>query len=227
MHQWGKKANFTIMDIKVAIFEDGKLVRDALQTILNGTNGYACTGAFSNGNNWEADIRRSNPDVVLMDIEMPGLNGIELTGLITQKFSNIKVLIQTVFDDENKIFKALCAGASGYILKNDPPNKYLEAITEVHIGGSFMNASVARKTLNFFTQKNIILVMPEGIDYKLSSREHEILKELTEGHPLKIIAEKLFISIETVRTHVKHIYSKLHVANRTEAVLKAVQQGIC
>ena len=214
------------MDIKVAIFEDGKLIRDALQTILNGTPGYACTGAFTNGSNWEADTRRSNPDVVLMDIEMPGLDGIELTGLITQKFEQVKVLIQTVFDDSTKIFKALCAGASGYILKNDPPNKYLEAITEVYNGGSFMNASVAKKTLNFFTQKNIVLVSPDGEDYKLSDREKEILKELTEAQPLKNIASKLFISIETVRTHVKHIYSKLHVANRTEAVLKARQQGL-
>ncbi len=215
------------MEIRVAIFEDNKLVRDALQAILNGTSGYACTGAFSNGSNWEADIRRSNPDVVLMDIEMPGIDGIELTRLITQKLGHVKVLIQTVFDDGDKIFKALCAGASGYILKNDPPNKYLEAITEVHNGGSFMNASVAKKTLNFFTQKNIILVSPEGEDYKLSDREKEILKELTEGQPLKNIAPKLFISVETVRTHVKHIYKKLHVANRTEAVMKAVQQGIC
>ena len=222
-----EKANFIPMDIKVAIFEDGKLIRDALQTILNGTIGYACTGAFSNGSNWDADMRRSNPDVVLMDIEMPGLNGIELTGLITQKFEGVKVLIQTVFDDSTKIFSALCAGASGYILKNDPPQKYLEAITEVNNGGSFMNASVAKKTLNFFTQKNIILVTPAGEDYKLSEREKEVLKELTEGQPLKNIAAKLFISHETVRTHVKHIYSKLHVANRTEAVMKAVQQGIC
>ncbi|MBL0145495.1 MAG: response regulator transcription factor [Chitinophagaceae bacterium] len=222
-----QKANFTPMDIKVAIYEDGKLVRDALQTILNGTPGYACTGAFSNGSNWEADIRRSNPDVVLMDIEMPGLNGIDLTRLITQKFEGVKVLIQTVFDDSDKIFKALCAGASGYILKNDPPNKYLEAITEVYNGGSFMNASVAKKTLNFFTQKNIILISPEGADYQLSNREKEILTELVQGNPLKNIAAQLFISHETVRTHVKHIYSKLHVANRTEAVMKAVQQGIC
>ncbi len=215
------------MDIKVAIFEDGKLIRDALQTILNGTSGFVCTGTFSNGSNWEADIRRSNPDIILMDIEMPGLDGIELTRLITQKFESVKVLIQTVFDDGNKIFRALCAGASGYILKNDPPNKYLEAITEIHSGGSFMNASVAKKTLNFFTQKNIILVSPQGEDYKLSDREKEILKELTEGQPLKNIAPKLFISVETVRTHVKHIYKKLHVANRTEAVMKAMQQGIC
>ena len=214
------------MDIKVAIFEDNKLIRDALQTILNGTPGYACTGAYSSGHSWEMDIMRSQPEVVLMDIEMPGLDGIELTRLVTQKFPAIKVLIQTVFDDSNKIFKALCAGARGYILKNDPPYKYLEAITEVYNGGSFMNASVARKTLNFFTQKNIIIVAPDGNDYQLSKREKEILTELVEGAPLKNIAEKLFISLETVRTHVKHIYEKLHVANRTEAVMKATQQGI-
>lgn len=215
------------MDIKVAIFEDGKLIRDALQTILNGTPGFACTGAFCNGSNWESDFRRSNPDVVLMDIEMPGLDGISLTKLITAKYPTAKVLIQTVFDESPKIFNALCAGASGYILKNDPPGKYLEAIAEVHNGGSFMNASVARKTLHFFSNKNIILVSPEGTDYHLSEREKEVLKELTEGAPLKSIADKLFISLETVRSHVKHIYSKLHVANRTEAVMKAFQQGIC
>ena len=121
----------------------------------------------------------------------------------------------------------MCAGANGYILKNYPPHKYLEAITEVHNGGSFMNASVARKTLNFFTNKNIILVSPETVDYQLSEREKQILSELVEGSPLKAVAEKLFISHETERTHVKHIYKKLHMANRTEAVMKARQQGIC
>ncbi len=214
------------MDIKVAIFEDSKLIRDALQTIINGTSGFACTGAFSSGWHWESDVNRSQPDVILMDIEMPGPDGIELTRLISQKFPTVKVLIQTVFDDSNKIFHALCAGANGYILKNDPPHKYLEAIIELNNGGSFMNASVAKKTLNFFTQKNIIQVSPEGTDYNLTEREKEILKELTEGQPLKNIASKLFISVETVRTHVKHIYAKLHVANRTEAIMKAMQQGI-
>lgn len=214
------------MEIKVAIFEDNKLVREALWAILNGTPQYACVGAFDNGKYWLQEIERCRPDVILMDIEMPGMDGIELTRLITQKWENIKVLIQTVFDDNAKIFNALCAGASGYILKTDPPHKYLEAINEVYNGGAFMNAAVARKTLGFFTNKNIIMVAPQGEKYNLTERENEILQCLVESRPLKNISEVLFISLETVRTHVKHIYKKLHVANRTEAVMKALQQGL-
>ena len=214
------------MEIRVTIFEDNKLVRDALQAILNGTPGYTCSGAFADGNRWEFDIKRSNPDVVLMDIEMPGLNGIEVTQLITEKFPEIKILIQTVFNDSDKIFKALCAGASGYILKNDPPHKYLEAINEVYNGGAPVSATVAKKLLGFFTNKNIILVAPGNTDYLLSEREKELLKLMVEGHNYKDIAGKAFISYETVRTHVKHIYKKLHVASRSEAVMKAIQQGI-
>ena len=214
------------MQINVAIFEDNKLIREALVAILNGTQQFNCVGAFDSGKHWEEELLRRRPDVVLMDIEMPGLDGIELTRLITQKFENVKVLIQTVFDDSTKIFHALCAGASGYILKTDPPHKYLEAIAEVHNGGSFMNAGVARKTLSFFTNRNIMMVAPRGEKYNLTEREKEILQHLIESRSLKIIAETLFISLETVRTHVKHIYKKLHVANRTEAVMKAIQQGL-
>ncbi len=214
------------MEIKVVIFEDNKLVRDALETILNGTAGYTCTGAYSDGHNCIEKLRSLPPDIILMDIEMPGIDGIALTRLITAEFDHAKVIIQTVFDDSTKIFNALCAGASGYILKTDPPHKYLEAISEVYKGGSFMNAIVAKKTLGFFTNKNIIVVSPESEDYHLSEREKEILQQLTDNQSLKDIADKLFISHETVRSHVKHIYKKLHVANRTEAVMKALQKGI-
>ena len=214
------------MDIRVTLFEDNKLVRDALQAILNGTPGYNCSGAFADGNNWEFNIKRSTPDVVLMDIEMPGLNGIQVTKLVTDAFPEIKILIQTVFNDGDKIFQALCAGASGYILKNDPPHKYLEAINEVYNGGAPVSASVAKKLLGFFSNKNVILVAPGNIDYQLSDREKELLKLMVEGHDYKDIAGKSFISYETVRTHVKHIYKKLHVASRSEAVMKAIQQGL-
>lgn len=214
------------MEIRVVIFEDNKLVRDAMQAILNGTPGYDCTGAFADGNDWDHAIQRSKPDVVLMDIEMPGLNGIEITGLITERFPEVKVLIQTVFNDSERIFQALCAGASGYILKNDPPNKYLDAITEVYNGGAPMNSTVAKKTLGFFANKNVILVTPSSHDYQLSDRERELLKYMVEGDDYKKIADKISISYETVRTHVKHIYKKLHVASRSEAVMKAMQQGL-
>jgi DNA-binding NarL/FixJ family response regulator len=214
------------MEIRVAIFEDNKLVRDALQTILNGTDGFICTGAFADGKHWLQDVRRSDPNVILMDIEMPGVNGIELSRLVLNEFSTVKILIQTVFNDGSKIFNALCAGASGYILKNDPPHRYVEAIREVYGGGSPMNPTVARKVLGFFTNKNIILVAPGNTDYDLSDREKEILKLMVEGHHLKSIADATFISYETVRTHVKHIYKKLHVVCRNEAVMKAVQQEL-
>ena len=137
------------MDIRVAIFEDNKLVRDALQTILNGTTGLICTGAFTDCNNWNADVKRSEPHVILMDIEMPGMNGIEATKKISEAYPDIKILIQTVFNDSERIFQALCAGASGYILKNDPPVKSIDAILEVFNGGAPISTSVAKKVFSF------------------------------------------------------------------------------
>jgi DNA-binding NarL/FixJ family response regulator len=134
--------------------------------------------------------------------------------------------MQTVFNDSEKIFQAMCAGASGYILKNDPPGRYLEAINEVYNGGAPMSASVAKKVLGFFSSKNVILVTPSTEDFQLTTREKELLSLMIEGHNYKTIAEKAFISYDTVRTHVKHIYQKLHVASRNEAVMKAIQHGL-
>lgn len=213
-------------DIRVAIFEDNKLLRDALQAILDGTPGYTCCGSFADGNRWKEDIKRSEPEVVLMDIEMPGLSGIDATRYISEIFPQIKILIQTVFNDNERIFSALCAGASGYILKTDPPHKYLEAISDVHQGGAPISAGVAKKMLGFFSNKNVILVSPANTDYQLSQRESEILQLMIKGDSYPVIAEKIFISYETVRTHVKHIYKKLHVASRSEAVTKAIQQRL-
>ena len=215
-----------MQDIRVTIFEDNKLLRDALYAIFEGTTGHHCVGVFADGNRWELDIKRSEPDVVLMDIEMPGLNGIEVTKKIRETFPHIRILIQTVFSDSEKIFSALCAGASGYILKTDPPHKYVEAVTDVYNGGSPISGAVAKKILGFFANKNVILISPEAEDYNLSERENEILQLMVKGENYRDIAEKIFISYETVRTHVKHIYKKLHVAGRNEAVTKAIQKGI-
>lgn len=213
------------MDIKVAIFEDNKLIREALKIIVEGTEGLRCCGAFANCNDLEHDIELSSPHVVFMDIELPGRSGIEATKLIREKYPHIKVLIQTVFNDNDKIFNALCAGASGYILKSDSPEKQIEALHEVYKGGASISPGIAKKVMNFFIQKNVVLVPPEATDYNLSLREKEILSLMLNGHQLKSIADKTFISYETVRTHVKHIYKKLHVASKAEAILKATQQG--
>ena len=186
-----------------------------------------CVSAtFADGQNAVKHIKAYQPDVVLMDIEMPGLNGIEVTQHINDTFPDIKILIQTVFNDSEKIFLAMCAGASGYILKNDPPHKYLDAINEVYSGGAAISPIVAKKMLGFFANKNVVLVSPGSTDYLLSEREKEILSLMVEGHNYKSIADKSFISYETVRTHVKHIYRKLHVASRSEAIQKAIQQGL-
>lgn len=214
------------MDIKVAIFEDNRLIREALQTIINALPGFVCTGAFANVNQVQGDVRFSQPDVVLMDIEMPGRSGIEATKIIREEFPDIKVLIQTVFNDSEKIFSALCAGASGYILKTDSPIRQIEAIKEVYNGGGAMSTSIAQKVMGFFVNRNVILVSPNQSDLGLSNREKEILALMVQGHSYKDMADKAFISYETIRTHVKHIYKKLHVACRSEAVLKARQQGI-
>ncbi|OOQ57596.1 response regulator transcription factor [Mucilaginibacter pedocola] len=214
------------MEINIAIFEDNKLIREALQTIINGTPGFRCTGAFANVNQVLADVEFSRPDVVLMDIEMPGRNGIDATKLITDNVPTVKVLIQTVFNDNDKIFKALCAGASGYILKSDSPLKMLQALEDVYKGGAAMSPSIAQKVMQFFVRQNVILVQPEETDFDLSTREKEILALMMEGCNYRDIADKAFISYETVRTHIKHIYKKLHVASRSEAILKARQQGI-
>jgi len=214
------------MEIRVAIFEDNKLVRDALEAILNGTHGFNCTGTYADASMLEQRIRSCNPDVVMMDIELPGIDGIEATRQLHEKFPDIKVLIQTVFDDSSKIFKALCAGASGYILKNDPPSKQIDAVHEVFNGGAPMSPPIAKKIIEFFNHQNVILTEPDETDLSLTPREKEIMKMMVDGHNYKTIAEKSFISYETVRTHVKKIYKKLHVASRSEAIRKANQNRI-
>ena len=212
------------MDIRVAIFEDRKLIRDAYEAIINGTPGFCCTGSFSNASDITHSMQRSTPDVSLMDIEMPGMDGVEATQLIHERFPGVKVLIQTVFDDDEKVFKAICAGASGYILKSTTPSKLIESIAEVYNGGAPMSPGIASRVLRLFQK-----IAPQAIatdEEDLSKREKEILSLMVDGYTFKEIAEKSFISYETVRTHVKSIYKKLHVASSTEAVDKALRQGI-
>ena len=215
------------MAIRVTVFEDNKLVRDSFEAILNGTDGFICTGSFSSCNNLSYDIQRSQPDVVLMDIEMNGLNGIEATKKIKQNQPTIKILIQTVFEDDEKIFAAICAGASGYILKKTSPAKLVEAIQEVYSGGAPISPGIATKVLYLFQK---FVPPPQGSTDKesasLSKREKEILLLMMEGDNYHTIAEKCFLSYDTVRTHVRSIYKKLHVVSVNQAIVKAFKQRL-
>ena len=214
------------MAIRVAIFEDSKLLREAFEAILNGTSGFICTGSFSGCNNLKHDMQRSNPDVVLMDIGMSGVNGIEATKFIKQQHPAVKILIQTVFDDDDTIYDAICAGASGYILKeNTSPAKLIESIQEVNSGGAPMSPGVASRVLLLFQK----FAPSSGVSTtdeteSLSRREKEILDLMKEGHNFHAISEKLFISYETVRTHVRSIYKKLHVTTLNQAIVKALKR---
>ena len=211
------------MNIKVAIFEDSKHLRESLSLIINGTPGLSCTGDFPDCNDWEFAIRKSNPDVVLMDIEMPGMKGTEGVKKIKAKFPDIHILMETVFADDENIFNAICSGASGYILKNTAPAQMIQAIFDVKEGGAPMSPTVARRVLELF-QKNIIPQSDEN--YALSPKEKEVLTHLVSGKSFKMIAGECGISYETVRTYMKRIYEKLHVRSATEAVSKAMKERL-
>jgi DNA-binding NarL/FixJ family response regulator len=212
------------LEIKVAVFEDNKMLRESLSKLIDSAGDLVCTGAFPDANKLILNLESSNPDVVLMDIDMPGVSGIEAVQLIKNKFPAIKILMQTVFDDSDKIFAAICSGASGYMLKKTAPKKMIEAIIETFEGGSPMTASVANKVLQIVRSQSVSEVKNEFID--LSEREKEILSLLVESKSYKIIAAECFISIDTVNTHIRHIYEKLHVHSKSEAILKAINQRL-
>lgn len=205
-------------DINVAIFEDNYLLRDGYYQLINGMPGFNCVGAYDNAADVIFKIRRSEPDVVLMDIDMPGVNGIEAVRIIKENFPNIYVIMQTVFDDDDKIFSAIQAGAGGYILKKIPPLKILEAISEVYNGGAPMTPSIAGKTLQLFRAG--MKPLSDKKEVQLKERQKEILECIVNGMSYKLIAEKFFISVDTVRYHVKNIYEILQVHSRFELIHK-------
>lgn len=215
------------MAIRVTIFDDNKKLLDSLDALIDGSPGFQIGGTFSNCSNLISDIEKSQPDVILMDIEMPGMNGIEAVKVVKQKFPKINVMMQTAFENDEHVFEAICAGASGYILKSTPPSRILECIVEVYQGGSPMSPTVARKVLGFLQQpKSEQKTTTAAETYNLSSREKEVLACLVNGMSYKMIADSCNITYETVRSHMKKIYEKLHVASMTEAVAKAINQKI-
>lgn len=209
--------------ITIVVFDDNKPRRELLELLINSTEGMACKGAFEDCRDVLKRLVDIMPDVVLMDIDMPHVNGIEGLKAIRKQFPQIKVLMQTIFEDEEKIFDAICEGADGYILKKTTPDKLLDAIRDVHAGGAPMTPIVAKQVLLRFsnkpnrTQKN---------NFDLTAREQEILKLLVQGLSYKMIAAQCNISYPTVNTHVSHIYEKLHVSSAVEAVTKAMNEGI-
>ncbi|MBC8045440.1 MAG: response regulator transcription factor [Fimbriimonadaceae bacterium] len=214
------------MPIRVCVFDDHKKVREALGVILKGHSDFEFAGAFEDCNNVIRDVVSAQPDVILMDIEMPGVSGIEAVKIVHKEFPAIKIIMQTVFADDDKIFYSICFGASGYLLKSTPPGKILEALKEVNEGGAPMTPQIASKVLHLFQQNLPGQQMMVKEDYQLSKREKEVLELLVQGKSLKMLAGELTISYDTVRSHIKNIYEKLHVASMTEAVAKAINERL-
>lgn len=199
------------MSIRIFVYDDHPDRRDSLKALLQLQEELVFTGDAADCSHVLADMEQHYPDVVLMDINMPGVDGLEGLKQIKTKYPEIKVLIQTAFDDEDKIFTSIQNGASGYILKRDRPQRILQAIAEVHEGGAVMNPSIARKVLDHFRPRSVI-VSP------LSPKENEVLALLAEGYSYKMVADKLQVSYNTVNTHSRRIYEKLHISSLGEAI---------
>lgn len=206
--------------IRLLIYEDDKDLREGLAQFLTSTQEFEVACVFENCNTIQADIAAFNPDILLMDIDMPGTNGIDGILLAKTAKPDLNILMFTVFDDDKKIFEALCNGADGYLLKKTTPDKIIEALKDVYTGGAPMTPSIAKKVLTFFPKKTAADTEP------LTAKEQKILAHLVDGKSYKQIADLQNISIETVRTHIKHIYSKLHVSSMSQAVAKAIHQKI-
>ena len=213
------------MAIRVCIFEDNPKMNKALAQLVDSASGLELAGTFTDGKDVLRNVTQSDPDVVLMDIDMPEVNGIEAVKMIRKHFPKLRILMQTVFEDDDKVFESLVAGASGYVLKNMPSDKMVEAIVEVHNGGAPMSPSIASRVLNLF-QHYVRKPEKETEEYNLSQREKEVLSCMVDGKPYKVICDELSITYSTVRSHVQKIYEKLHVSNNTEAVSKALKQKL-
>jgi DNA-binding NarL/FixJ family response regulator len=204
--------------IQTAILDDDKDYRDLLSKMLNNSPGFECVGTYKSSDEALSKIETDLPDVLLLDIEMPVKSGIESLREIKLNFPSVKVLMLTVYSDSERIFESLRSGADGYLLKKNPKEKLFEAIREAYNGGVPFSGEVAKKVLQYFQTPNVLTDSSE-----LSEREKEVLTELIEGHSTKAIADKLFVSMHTIRFHLHNIYVKLHVSSRAEAVAKALK----
>lgn len=210
--------------INVAIVEDNKTIREGLAALINGTNDYSCVGSFPDCEKFLTNLRKTNIDVVLMDIGLPGVNGIEGVKRAKQIYPDLNILMLTVYEESSVVFEALCAGACGYLVKKTPPSRLLEAIKDIYEGGSPMSSHIARQIISVFHQKNTF----NGHQpiYDLTQREKEVLTLLADGNNYQEIADRIFISVDTVRHHIRNIYRKLHAHSQSEAVAKAIRKGL-
>ena len=210
------------MPVRVVIIEDLIEVREGLAVLINGTIGFECTGRFRTMEDALAGIDASRPDVILTDIGLPGMNGIEGTRILSARYPDVPILALSVYGDDENVFDAICAGASGYLLKNTPPARLLEALREVVAGGAPMSPEIARRVVALFREFR----PPERASYRLTPQETELLRLMVDGHHYKTAAREMGISTHTVSFHLKHIYQKLQVHSKSEAVAKALRERL-
>ena len=210
------------MPVRILIYEDNATLRESLSNLLALTEEYKVIASFPDCMRVEAQVKEHRPDVVLMDIDLPEINGIEAVKKIRRFDEGVQIIMLTVFDDNTHVYQALYAGANGYLLKKYVSDKLINSIQEVLQGGAPMSPTIARMIINNMQQP----IQATGNNYQLTNREKEILQLLSKGNSFKLIAAELTISLDTVRTHIKHIYDKLHVRSQIEAVSKAINEKL-
>ncbi len=227
------------MSLKLLVFEDNRVYRESLLTLFRYTDDIEILGAYPDGSHLEAALLNGIPDVVLMDIDMPGVNGIETTARLKERLPEVQVVMLTVSEEAERIFDALRNGATGYLLKKTSPEELIDSIYQVHKGGSPMTPAIARKVLAFFQYNTLIAPIDQNTAIKqpvtndneeavdlladLSPREREILEGLVDGLSYKLIAARYYIAIDTVKNHIQKIYQKLHVNSKGEAIVKVLR----
>jgi DNA-binding NarL/FixJ family response regulator len=209
-------------EIRVAIVEDQRRTREGLAALIGGTAGYRTVGVWETMEEALIKLEWDPPDVLLADIKLPGMSGIDGVRRLKTRYPALPILMLTVYADNDHIFEAICAGACGYLLKDTPPTRLLDAIREAQEGGAPMSSEIARRVVTMFQS----IAPQKGEDHDLSPREIEVLKLLAAGHSYKTAADAASISVDTLRFHIRNIYEKLHVHSKSEAVLKAFRSGI-
>jgi DNA-binding NarL/FixJ family response regulator len=210
------------MPISVAIVEDNPDFRLGTSYILKSSKECIVAGEYENAEDFIDSIDRIHPDVVLMDIGLPGISGIEATDILKKNYPRLQIVILSVHEDDDNVFKAICAGAIGYVTKPIMPNQLLEAVDFAFTGGTPMSPHIARKVLQMFKDH----VPPQKADYNLTERELEVLDHLVQGEDYKVIADRMILSVFTIRAHIRNIYDKLHVHSKSQAVSKTLKEGL-